>query len=55
MVDIVNWNNAAGKMYTLQAGGRLVKPLEMVKQVLTTDWDAERLSYALPPGLVLVS
>jgi hypothetical protein len=55
MVDIVNWNNAASKVYTLQAGGRLVTPLELIKQVLTTDWDAERLPYALPPGLVLVS
>ncbi|CAK9208385.1 unnamed protein product [Sphagnum troendelagicum] len=52
IVDIVNWSNAAGKVYTLQAGGRLVTPLELVKQVLTTDWDAERLPYALPPGLV---
>ncbi|KAH8937977.1 hypothetical protein BDL97_16G057700 [Sphagnum fallax] len=41
-------------LLSAQAGGRLVTPLELVKQVLTTDWDAERLPYALPPGLVLM-
>lgn len=38
----------------MQAGGRLVKPLEVIKQVQSESWDGERMAYALPPGLVLV-
>lgn len=37
-----------------QASGKLVSPLEVMKQVVAESWDGERLAYALPPGLVLV-
>lgn len=37
-----------------QASGRLVTPLEVMKQVLSENWDGDRLAYALPPGLLLV-
>ncbi|XP_024377116.1 phosphomevalonate kinase, peroxisomal [Physcomitrium patens] len=39
---------------SVQASGRLITPLEIMKQVLAESWDGERLAYALPPGLMLV-
>lgn len=38
----------------MQASGRLMTALEVMKQVLAESWDGERLAYALPPGLMLV-
>ncbi|KAG0591706.1 hypothetical protein KC19_1G194900 [Ceratodon purpureus] len=39
---------------TVQASGRLITPLEVMKQVLTESWDVSRLAYALPSGLMLI-
>lgn len=38
----------------VQASGRLMTPLEVMKHVLAENWDGERLAYALPRGLMLV-